>query len=242
VIEVVIHHTCASSHKLYSALKGKPIKWTPATISHLRAMALGIPAVYADGRLVLVDPVKPEDVEALLAGRNEGGLGVEEAVENFAAGVLYNQSLLSLALLHKSFKPLLDRELVEVLTRARYRGRLEAAGEAARAIAERDAELFAENYERMVKAAAYGLVRELYWLGLRPGDVDEKYAALWLLAKATVGRIGLQFPRPGVDKRVAADLAAVLRERGDSYYARIEEEQRAIASDADFMSLFHGVE
>lgn len=239
-MEVVVHHTCASSWKLHRALRGRPgISWVPASIAHLRRSVLGVPAVFANGRLVLLDPVSPEDVEALLSGSSAGPLTAGEALQNFVAGVLYNQALLSLAVLHGSFTPIAeDRELVEVLTRARFKGRPEAAEEAAEELADGGRALFEESYEGAIKALAFGMARELYWLGLKPGDVDERFAAAWLLAKATVGRIGLQFPRPGVDKKTAADLAAVIKERGEAYLAKIEEEQKAIAADADFLFLF----
>lgn len=240
-ISVVVHHTCASSWKLYKDVKarGLPVKFVPASLADLRRAVLGIPAVFVDGRLVLYDPVTADDLEALLSGSAKAELSVEEAVENFVTGVLYNQALLSLVVLHKSFKPILaDREVVEVLTRARARGSPKIAEAAAEEISRRDARLFEENKERMLKALAYGLVRELYWLGLNPASVDAERASLWLLAKATVGRLGLQYPRPHVDKDIANALAALLKERGEHYLAKIAEEQSAISSDSEFLSLF----
>jgi len=90
----------------------------------------------------------------------------------------------------------------------------------------------------MLRALAYGLVRELYWLGVSPSNVDAERAAMWIMAKATVGRIGLQYPRPHVDRDIAEAVAAILKERGGHYLEKIAEEQAAISSDRDFLSLF----
>ncbi|MEL9990116.1 MAG: thioredoxin [Thermoproteus sp.] len=241
MISVVVHHTCASSWKLFRGVKAKGLRveFVPASFSHLRQMALGIPAVFVDGELVLYDPVTVEDLEALASGSARRELSPDKAIENFITGVVYNQAFLSLAVLHGSFKPLLaDREVVEVLTRARFHGDLKAA-EAARAeIQRRDKELFAENRELMLKSLAYGLTRELYWLGLRPSSLSAEHVSMWLLAKATVGRIGLQYPKPHVDRATAEAVAAILKERGEHYMAKIAEEQAAISADSEFLSLF----
>ncbi|KUO88748.1 MAG: thioredoxin [Thermoproteus sp. JCHS_4] len=240
-VEVVVHHTCSSSWKLYRDAKARGLqaRFVPASLADLRRAVLGIPAVFADGRLVLYDPVTADDLEALLKGSAGRDLPVDEAIQNFVTGVVYNQALLSLALLHKSFRPILaDREIAEVLTRARFHGAPDAAEAAAREISRRDAQLFSENREKMLRALAYGLVRELYWLGVSPSNVDAERAAMWIMAKATVGRIGLQYPRPHVDRDIAEAVAAILKERGGHYLEKIAEEQAAISSDRDFLSLF----
>ncbi|MEZ0247828.1 MAG: thioredoxin [Thermoproteus sp.] len=241
MISVAIHHTCASSWKLFRGVKarGLPVEFVPASFPHLRRMAVGIPAVFINGELVLYDPVTVEDLEALVSGSARQELAPDRAVENFITGVVYNQAFLALSVLHGSFRPLLaDREVVEVLTRARFHGDLKAA-EAARAKIEReDRELFAENRELMLKSLAYGLTRELYWLGLKPSSLSAEHVSMWLLAKATVGRIGLQYPRPHVDRATADAVAAILKERGEHYMAKIAEEQAAISADAEFLSLF----
>lgn len=219
--------------------RGINVEFIAANISHLRSMVLGIPAVFVDGRLMLYDPVTPDDVEAIVKGEVKGGLTVEEAISNFITGVTYNQALLSLVILHNSFKPLLaDNELVEVLTRARLHGEHEVAREAAKVIASEDERLMGENRDRMLRALAYSLVRELYWLNIDPATINVDQASLWLLAKATVGRIGMQYPRPRVDRGTAEAIVKVLRDRGGEYLRRISEEQAEITSDAEFMSLF----
>ncbi|MGC8584076.1 MAG: thioredoxin [Thermoproteus sp.] len=240
-LEVVVHHTCSSSWKLYRDVKarGLPVRFAPASLPDLRRAVLGIPAVFADGRLILYDPVTADDLEVLLKGAARRDLPVDEAVQNFVTGVVYNQALLSLAVLHKSFKPILaDREAVEVLTRARFHGSPEVARSAYEEISRRDAQLFAENRDKMLKALAYGLVRELYWLGISPSKIGVEHVSMWIMAKATVGRLGLQYPKPHVDRDVAEAVAAILKERGDHYLAKIAEEQSAISSDRDFLSLF----
>ena len=241
MIRVVIHHTCKSSYTLYKALKGEAgINFEMATtpyFPYLRQYVLSVPAVFKDGELVLLDPVEPGDVLALREGKTEKELDVEEAVENAVRAVMASQAMLSAVMLYKSLRPVLDPEIVAVISRARFHKQEHKVGQIAKVLAEREAGILEEHWERFVKLLTFGLVRELYWLGIDVEEVEKSHVKMWLLAKATVGRLGLPHPVPKVPEEVADAVWAVLKESGRRYLDRVIEEQQIIQSDAEFISL-----
>ncbi|ACB40530.1 conserved hypothetical protein [Pyrobaculum neutrophilum V24Sta] len=241
MIKVVIHHTCKSSYVLYKALRGTPgiafemvgTRYLP----YLKSYILSVPAVFNDGRLILLDPVEPNDVLALRDGKTEKDLDLDEAAENFMRGVMASQAILAAVMLYKSLKPALEPELVAVLSRARYHRQEDKTDQITRRLAEREEELIRENWERLVKILTFGLVREMYWLGADVDNVEPIHVKMWLLAKATVGRLGLPYPKPAVPEDVAAAVYTTLKESGRRYLDKVAEEQTTILTDADFMSL-----
>ena len=57
----------------------------------------------------------------------------------------------------------------------------------------------------------------MFWLGIDVDKVEKSHVKMWLLAKATVGRLGLPYPRPDVPSDVADAVYNVLRESGKRY-------------------------
>ncbi|MGC9131919.1 MAG: thioredoxin, partial [Pyrobaculum sp.] len=102
---------------------------------------------------------------------------------------------------------------------------------------EREEEILTEHWEHLVKLLTFGLVREMYWLGIDVEEVEKSHVKMWLLAKATVGRLGLPHPVPKTREEVVDSVYAVLREAGRRYMDRVAEEQQIIQSDAEFTSL-----
>jgi len=241
MIRIVLHHTCKSSYTLYKALKGTPgLKFEMATLPYfpyLRQYVLSVPAVFVNERLLLLDPVEPGDVQALLDGKTEKELDVDEAVENAVRGVMASQALLSAVMLYKSLKPILDPELAAVISRARFHRQEHKTPQIIQRIMEREEEILTEHWEHLVKLLTFGLVREMYWLGIDVEEVEKSHIKMWLLAKATVGRLGLPHPVPKTREEVVDSVYAVLREAGRRYMDRVAEEQQIIQSDAEFTSL-----
>ncbi|MGC8993843.1 MAG: thioredoxin, partial [Pyrobaculum sp.] len=229
MIRIVLHHTCKSSYTLYKALRGTPgLKFEMATLPYfpyLRQYVLSVPAVFVDEKLTLLDPVEPSDVQALLDGKTEKELDIDEAVENAVRGVMASQALLSAVMLHKSLKPILDPELVAVISRARFHKQEHKTPQIIQRIREREEEILAEHWEHFVKLLALGLVREMYWLGIDVEEVEKSHIKMWLLAKATVGRLGLPHPVPKTREDVVDSVYTVLREAGRRYMDRVAEEQ-----------------
>ncbi|MGC9049889.1 thioredoxin [Pyrobaculum sp.] len=241
MIRIVLHHTCKSSYTLYKALRGTPgLKFEMATVPYfpyLRQYVLSVPAVFVNERLVLLDPVEPGDVQALLDGKTEKELDVDEAVENAVRGVMASQALLSAVMLYKSLKPILDPELAAVISRARFHRQEHKTPQIIQRLREREEEILTEHWEHLVKLLTFGLVREMYWLGIDVEEVEKSHIKMWLLAKATVGRLGLPHPVPETREEVVDSVYAVLREAGRRYMDRVAEEQQIIQSDAEFTSL-----
>jgi len=236
-IEILLHSTCKSSYILYKALRHRNIKFKFVEypyVEYIRAGIFSVPALFVDGVLTLLDPIEPQDVENLIEGGIGSDFDVEEGVENFANGVVASQALSTIVLLHKSFAPVLEPELTSILSRARYHKREELVGPIVEEIKRRDREIFAEYFEHIVKSVVYGMIRELYWHGMSLEDVDLNHVKMWLLAKATLGRVGLPTPRPSVPQDVAEAMYSILRERGELYLDKIREEQELLLSDREF--------
>jgi len=242
MIKVVLHHTCKSSYNLYKALRGVAgVEFEMAEAPYFHYLAnyvLSVPAVFLNGRLVLLDPVAPEDVLALRDGKTEKELAVDEAVDNFVNGVMASQALLSAVVLYKSLKPTLLPELVAVLSRARYHGQEQKTPQIMEALRKRERDVLKEHWERLIKLLTFGIVREMFWLGIDVDKVEKSHVKMWLLAKATVGRLGLPYPRPDIPSDVADAVYNVLKESGKRYMEKVAEEQRQILNDAEFLSLY----
>ncbi len=241
MIKIVLHHTCKSSYTLYKALRGvSGVEFEIAGIPYfpyLRRYVLSVPAVFKDGELVLLDPVEPDDVIALRDGKTQKELDVDEAVENFVRGIMASQALLATVMLYKSVKPVLDPDLVSVLSRARYHQREDKTPRILERIKEKEGEILSEHWEHLLKLLTFGLVREMYWLGVDMEEVEKSHIKMWILAKATVGRLGLPHPKPAVPNEVVDAVYTTLKESGRRYLDRLVEEQSIILGDADFLSL-----
>ncbi len=241
MIKIVLHHTCKSSYTLYKALRGvSGVEFEMAGVPYfpyLRRYVLSVPAVFKNGELVLLDPVEPDDVIALRDGKTQKELDVDEAVENFVRGIMASQALLATVMLYKSMKPVLDPDLVSVLSRARYHQQEDKTPKILERIKEKEGEILSEHWEHLLKLLTFGLVREMYWLGVDMEEVEKSHVKMWILAKATVGRLGLPLPKPAVPNEVVDAVYTTLKESGRRYLDRVVEEQSIILGDADFLSL-----
>ncbi|RFA94912.1 thioredoxin [Pyrobaculum aerophilum] len=241
MIKIVLHHTCKSSYTLFKALKNTPgVKFEMASqpyFTYLKNYVLSVPAVFKDGELYLLDPVEPDDIKSLIEGKTERELDVDEAVDNAIRGVMASQAMLTAVMLYKSLRPILDAEIISVISRAKFHGQTAKVPQIIQRIREREEELLKEHWEHLVKLLTFGLVREMYWLQIDIDEVEKSHIKMWLLAKATVGRLGLPYPRPNVPEDVVDAVYAVLKDAGRRYMDRIAEEQQIILGDAEFMAL-----
>ncbi|MEM4438168.1 MAG: thioredoxin [Pyrobaculum sp.] len=238
MIKVVIHYTCKSSYKIFKALKDTPgvefeVAKTPY-FTYLKRYVVSVPAVFYNDELTLLDPVEPSDVVTLRDGKNEKELPIEEAVENFIKGVLASQALLTITMLYKSIKPILDPQLVAVLSRAKYHRQEAKTPQILEKLRKDDGEIIKEKWDILTKSLTFGLVRELYWLGIDIDSIEKPHVKMWLLAKATVGRLGLPTPTPTVPEDVADAVYKILRDAGRRYLDKIAEEQKTIQADVEY--------
>ncbi|MFN3804224.1 MAG: thioredoxin [Pyrobaculum sp.] len=242
MIRIVLHHTCKSSYTLYKALKGVGgIKFEMAStpyFTYLKDYVFSVPAVFYGNELILLDPVEPDDVMTLKEGKNKRELAIDEAIENFARGIMASQAILTTVMLHKSLKPALDPHLVSILSRAKYHSQEEKLPQIVETIVRQEGKILTEHWETFVKLLTYGFIRELMWLEVEIDEVDKSHIKTWLLAKATVGRLGLPHPRPTVPQDVVEAVYTTLKEAGGRYLGRLKEEQQILQNDAEFLSLY----
>ncbi len=140
-------------------------------------------------------------------------------------------------MLYKSLKPLLIPELVSVLSRAKHYGQEHKTPQILEKIKASETELLSEHWEHLVKLLTFSLVREMYWLGVDIDEVEKSHIKMWILAKATLGRLGLPYPRPTVPDVVVDAVYTTLKEAGRRYLDKVTEEQSIILNDAEFLSL-----
>ncbi len=136
-------------------------------------------------------------------------------------------------MLYKSLKPLLIPELVSVLSRAKYYGQEHKTPQILEKIKASETELLSEHWEHLVRLLTFSLVREMYWLGFDIDEVEKSHIKMWILAKATLGRVGLPYPRPTVPDVVVDAVYATLKEAGRRYLDKIAEEQSIILNEVD---------
>ena len=238
-VRIVVHKTCASSRKLFNELKSRGLLGRVNVVaangySILRMGLLSVPAAVVGGEVVLVDPISVEEVETLTSGKALGELDLESAENNFIEATIHSGALVAAIVLHKSLKPAMSLAWVSAATKSRlYTNGREVVEVLLSRLRNSWESILKDNWETFVKAAAFSLTREAYWAGV--SEVSRDLIALWLLSKASLGRIGL----PQTPKRPEAtdEVYEVVRANWDRWWRRVEEEQRIIRSDAEFMSL-----
>lgn len=161
----------------------------------------------------------------------------KDPLEAFLDAVLHSGYATVVALVHGSLSPLADPGFISAATRAPLTG--VDVGELRHRILEEGEKLYSSIEDKLVRAAAVGFARDLYWALARRLDAETLRAhanpetvAVWLIAKASIGRAGLPWTpsRPG-----AAEAIADFTYKTASGLARkVSREQEEIASDSGF--------
>ncbi|MET1127884.1 MAG: hypothetical protein ABWW70_00995 [Thermoproteota archaeon] len=244
-ITLVVHPTCASSYRVVKHLDERGLLGRVELVvadkpsAAFRYRAWSVPWVLVDGEPAASDPVSPEELERIIVEGKAGAPGsVEEA---FMEAVLHSAYASSLALLWGSLEPVLDRDLASAALRSPLTGvKPEEALQRVGAEAER---LYGEWSDKMARALGISFVREAWWAlrgkltaeALRDMATPAAVGA-WLLAKASIGRIGLP-SRPLLREGPAEAIARFVRAAARGLLNKIEREQREILEDGRYWSI-----
>lgn len=238
-VKILVHKSCASSYKLFNELKSRGLLGKTRIVavsgySALRIGVLSVPAAIRGDEVVLVDPISVDEVEMLVSGGTLGELDLDSAEKVFIESTIHSGALVTAIVLHRSLRPALDSAWISAATRSKlYVNGEEVVKALLGKLRSNQESILRDNWETFVKAVAFSLTRELYWAGI--SEVSRDLVALWLLSKASLGRIGLpQMPRR---PEATDEVYEVVRANWDRWVKRIDEEQRTIRSDAEFMSL-----
>ncbi len=197
-LKLLVHAHCPSSYRVVKYLSERGlhrmleiVPLNPGSPVFLETAVPSVPSLMIGGRVVAVDPLEPEFVEALLLGKSvREYVPVEEreVVERFVRSAKSSSYLM----LHVLFgglglADLLATDFAEVAARAYFSG---LSGDyIRRALLSRAGEVERELREHSVKSAAYGFLRDaLLYSGLRAKEgVDRGALGLWVAAKLSQG-------------------------------------------------------
>ena len=174
--------------------------------------------------------MSPEEVEELV---REGRIPLpRDPVEAFMNTVLHSAYASSVALLHKSIDPVLDRDLIMAALRTPLGGPKPEELEIGEGV-------YSMWEDKLARALAISLAREIWWSynGKPPGQVDQDtmllVASTWLIAKASIGRAGIPDNPKGAVER-AKPVADFLARTYKSLIRRVEREQTTILGDSEY--------
>ncbi|MCI4435896.1 MAG: hypothetical protein JHC33_03690 [Ignisphaera sp.] len=239
-VEMLIHPTCGPSYRLVKDLGGRGLldKVRIIVADEPRyALSYGVfsvPWVTLNGV-----PVDAKEVDALITG---SGLGSRDPVEAVKKTILYSNYLSSVVALWGSVDPILTREVVAVATRAYVTGA--NVDDVLKIVSEKREELYKELEEPLVKALAVGFVRELFWASSAELDEEKLKAVttpitvrLWLIAKASVGRVGIPSKPWATAREVSQRISDYVQRNASIILARVREEYTKIVSDEEYWSI-----
>ena len=241
-VEVFIHPTCISSYHLVKGLLerrllDKLVLHVACDPSYaLKRGAFSVPWVVVDGVPTAADPVSVDEVESIIEGKPLEPLDPVTAIKNT---ILHSGYLSSVVALWGSFKPVVTVDVISIATRS-YLTRVDVY-EALRAVSAKGEELYRELIGQITRSLAVGFTRELFWAS--NGALDEEtlkstatplVVGAWLIAKASVGRIGLPSRPWKAGKEVAIEVANFIQRSSKGLLNKVKEEYTVIASDEDY--------
>lgn len=241
-VEVFIHPTCISSYYLVKGLAersllNKLVLYVACDPSYaLKRGAFSVPWVVVDGVPTAADPVSVDEVELIIEGRSLEPLDPFTAIKNT---ILHSGYLSSIVALWGSLKPVIMVDVISIATRS-HLTRVDVH-EALRAVLAKGEELYKELVGQVTRSLAVNFTRELFWAS--NGALDEKtlkstatplVIRAWLIAKASIGRVGLPSRPWKAGEEVAKEVANFIQRGSKRVLNKVKEEYTVITSDEDY--------
>ncbi|QOR94678.1 hypothetical protein IMZ38_01710 [Thermosphaera chiliense] len=242
-VELVVHPTCFSSYRLLKTLSEKGL------LNRLRILvadkpgvgfekkAWSVPWLLVNGEPAAADPLEPWEVEAVLEGRGLQPPG--DLAESFMTSVMHSSYASSLVVLWGSLEPVLDKGFAKAV----YRAPLTHVDvdKALEKVREKAGELYDEWVDKLRRTLAVAFTRELYWFSNRKLTADSLVQAsrpevigAWLLAKASIGRVGLP-PNPlGAGAVNAGEISSFISKGAKGILNKVENEAEALFNDKEY--------
>ncbi len=246
-LKLLVHAYCPSSYEvvrhlvdrgLHGALEIVPLN--PGNPTLLRTVVPSVPSLALGGRVVAVDPLEPEFVEALLLSRSlrEYVPAAEhEVVERFVRSAKSSGYIMLHVLLGgMRLADVLSTDFVEMAARTYFSG---LDGDyVKRAITSRAEDVERELAESSVKSVAYSFLRDVVASlggGVR-GLVNREVLRLWSTAKLSQGVAYTPVDESTVESGVKRVLE-YLEEHYDNILASVEKFLSRLESDAEVYEL-----
>ncbi|MEZ0394596.1 MAG: hypothetical protein ABWK00_06110 [Desulfurococcaceae archaeon] len=248
-VEIVVHPTCATSYEVLKRLAAKGLlDRVEVTVADSPAMirrgVWSVPWILVNGVPAATDPVTAEEVESIIRGASVSPPG--DVAGAFMDAVLHSSYALSVVALWGSLEPAIDQGLVSAALRAPLTG-ANVAG-ALSLLREQASELYSKWEDAMARALGVSFVRDAWWAsgGSLEPEALESIASptaigAWLLARASVGRVGLP-PNPlGRGRRAAERISEFVVRGARGLLNRVRAEQGKILGDGDYWRLLEAV-
>jgi predicted thioredoxin/glutaredoxin len=245
-LRLYVHPTCYSSYVVVKELARRRLLdrielVDTSRTSPLKLLREGVWSVpwLADssGEPLATDPLETAEAVSIVAG-TWSQPPLEDPVEAFSKAILHSAYATAVTLVMGSPRYVVDEGFLAASLRARLRGiRVKDLVDKVSSAIERQ---FDQLLDRLRRAAGVSLVRELWWGSNGDLDVDDLrnldagFAAAWLIAKASVGRIGLP-AKPWKDVgRVAKQIAEFVRRGAAGLIAKVRREWEEITTDEEY--------
>lgn len=244
--KIIVHPTCYSSYRLIKHFMNKPLlERLEFIVAEHASVALkhrvwSVPWLLINGTPVAADPIEPEEVEAIIQGQN---LGLSKGiVESFTDAIIHSVFASSQLALWRSIDPLIDRDFVSAATRAVVTGI--DVDQAMMELREKSQEILQGVLDKVTRALAVSFTREVWWT--HGGELTSDYllsiatpgsVATWLIAKASIGRIGLPGKPMGVAMQTAREISDFISRSAKGIISKIEREQREILEDGEYWAV-----
>ncbi|MCC6041667.1 MAG: hypothetical protein LM554_00760 [Desulfurococcaceae archaeon] len=241
-VEVLIHPTCLSSYRLIKKLIEKN------TISRVKLVSMenlfqiinykawSVPWIIVDGQAAATDPVEYPELEAIIENRE---LVVRDPLEAFKNTIIHSGYLSSIVALWGSINPILNNEVISVAIREPItKINVEYVKER---IVEKKEEIYREIIDVVYRTLGIAFVRELLWASrgeLTEDDltkyVDPLIVKTWLIAKASIGRIGLPRDPWNRGSESAEAISNFISRSARGILNKVRREYEEITSDEDY--------
>jgi predicted thioredoxin/glutaredoxin len=198
--------------------------------------AWSVPWIIVDGQAAATDPVEYPELEAIIENRE---LVVRDPLEAFKNTIIHSGYLSSIVALWGSIDPVLNNEVISVAIREPIT-KIDVEYVKER-IVEKKEEIYREIIDVVYRTLGIAFVRELLWASrgeLTEDDltkyVDPLIVKTWLIAKASIGRIGL--PRDPWNRggESAEAISNFISRSARGILNKVRREYEEITSDEDY--------
>ena len=239
---MLIHPTCSSSYSLVKKLIEEN------TISRVKLVSMenpfqiinykawSVPWVIVDGQAVAADPIEYPELEAIIENRE---LVIRDPLEAFKNTIIHSGYLSSIVALWGSINPVLNNEVISVAIREPItKINVEYVRER---IVEKKEEIYRETIDVAHRTLGVAFVRELLWASRGELTEDDliKYinpliVKTWLIAKASIGRIGLPRDPWSRGSESAEAISNFISRSARGILNKVRREYEEITSDQEY--------
>jgi predicted thioredoxin/glutaredoxin len=189
-----------------------------------------------DGQAAATDPVEYSELEAIIENRE---LVIRDPLEAFKNTIIHSGYLSSIVALWGSINPVLNNEVISVAIREPIT-KIDVEYVKGR-IVEKKEEIYREIIDVVYRTLGIAFVRELLWASrgeLTEDDLTKYVNPLivktWLIAKASIGRIGLPRDPWNRGSESAEAISNFISRSARGILNKVKREYEEITSDEDY--------